>query len=292
MDIGLIFAVLAAASFAGNLVFIRKGTLQAGESFTAMTIGVFVGTLFFAPVLIFGVDWDGLWSLPWYVFASLGMSGVLGFIVGRLLVYRSTKSIGANKTSPLVGTSPFSAVILGVLLLNEPFTIYLVLGVLFIVAGVALVSIKKEESTSRMRGRGVISGLGGAFCYGVSGVLVKVVIDELGSPFMGAFIAYLATALVMGVVLWRQEQREQLTQLNRSALIPLVIAGAFAALGQVFRFLALSYSPVSVVEPLLSTAVLFVFFFSFLLNRRIEVFTWWVFSGMVAIVAGAFLLFR
>ena len=123
-------------------------------------------------------------------------------------------------------------------------------------------------------------------------MLVKVVIGEMGSPFVGVFIAYLATALVMGIILWHQEQRDQLTQLTRPTLILLVIAGGFAALGQVFRFLAFSYSPVSVVEPLLSTAVLFVFFFSFLLNRSIEVFTWRVFSGMVAIVVGAFLLFQ
>ena len=71
----------------------------------------------------------------------------------------------------------------------------------------------------------------------------------------------------------------------------MLFAVVFTSLGQMFRYLALSYSPVSVVVPLTTTAVLFVFFFSFLLNRKTEVFTWWVFTGMVAIVAGSFLLF-
>ena len=293
MEIGLIFALLSAVSLAGQLIFIRKGTLQAGESFTAMLIFVFVGTLFLSPVLIFGVDWDKIWSLPWHGFVLLGIAGIINFVVGRFLIYSSTQFIGANKASALVVTASFYAVIFGVLLLNEPFTAYLGLGVLGIVVGVTLVSIKKEEKTSRMQGRGILSGLAGAFCLGISGVLVKAVIEEVGSPFVSAFTSYIAAALVMGVILLlRKGQRDQLTQLSRSALIPLVIAGIFATVGQLFRYLAFSYSPVSVVEPLLSTSVLFVFFLSFLINRKIEVFTWKIFIGMMAIVTGSFLLFN
>ncbi|MFC1995769.1 DMT family transporter [Chloroflexota bacterium] len=293
MDIGLIFALLSAVSLAGQLVFIRKGTLQAGESFTAMLIFVFIGTLFFSPVLIFSVDWDKLWSLSWHGFVLLGIAGIINFVVGRLLVFSCTQFIGANKASPLVATSAFYAVIFGVLLLNEPFTVYLGLGVLGIVIGVTLVSIKKEEKTSRMRGRGILSGLAGAFCFGISGVLIKAVIEEVGSPFVSAFTSYIAAALVMGIILLLcKGQRNQLTQLNRTALIPLVLAGIFGTVGQLFRYLAYSYSPLSVVEPLLSTFILFVFFLSFLINRKIEAFTWKVFIGMMAIVAGTFLLFN
>ncbi len=292
MDIGSIFALLAAASFASNLVSARRGTLQAGESFTAMLLIVFVGTLFFSPVLIFGVDWGGIWSLPWYVFVFLGAAGVINFVVGMFLVYSAIRLIGANRTAPLMGTSPFSAVIFGVLLLGETFTIYLGIGVLCIVVGATLVSIRKEEETAKIGGRGVISGLAGAFCLGISGVLIKAVIDEVGSPFVAAFISYLAAALVMGVILlWRKEQRAQLTQLSRTALVPLLFAGGFTSLGQLFRYLALSYSPVSIVVPLTTIAALFVFLLSFLINRKIEAFTWQVFTGMAAIVVGTFLLF-
>ena len=292
MDIGLIFAILAAVSFAGNMVYIRKGTLQAGESFTAMTVGVFVGTLLFALSLTFSSGWEKLWSLSGYGLALLGIAGILNFAVGRFLVYSAIRLIGANRTSTLVGTATFYPVILGVLLLNESFTINLGLGVLGIVAGVTLISTRKEEEITKMRGRGIIIGLAGAFCLGMSAVLVKSVIEEVGSPSAAAFVSFMTAALVMGVILlWRKGQRSQLTHLRRAALIPLVIGGIFAAIGQLFRYLALSYSPVSVVIPLISISVLFVFLLSFLLNRRIEVFTWRVFTGMVAIVVGSFLLF-
>ncbi|MFC2047604.1 hypothetical protein ACFLTK_04960 [Chloroflexota bacterium] len=48
MDIGLIIALLAAVSFSGHLVFVRKGVFQTGESFTAILTTVFLGTLFFS----------------------------------------------------------------------------------------------------------------------------------------------------------------------------------------------------------------------------------------------------
>ena len=84
MDIGLIFALLAAAGFAGNLVFVRRGTLQAGESFTAMTVGVFVGTLFFALSLTFNWGWEELWSLSGRGLALLGVAWNPEFCRGEI----------------------------------------------------------------------------------------------------------------------------------------------------------------------------------------------------------------
>lgn len=57
-------------------------------------------------------------------------------------------------------------------------------------------------------------------------------------------------------------------------------------------YTALKYSPASVVTPIRGTQVLFVFFLSFLVNRRIEVFTWKIFIGIVVTVLGTFLLFQ
>ena len=48
MEIGLIFALIAAVSFAGNVVLVRKAATRTGESFTAMAISVFIGIPFFA----------------------------------------------------------------------------------------------------------------------------------------------------------------------------------------------------------------------------------------------------
>ena len=105
-------------------------------------------------------------------------------------------------------------------------------------------------------------------------------------------ISYVAASIIAILyVSFGKKQREQLIQLRRATLIDFFIAAAFTSVAQLLRYAALSYSPVSVAQPLISTNVLFVLLFSFVLNRKIEVFTWKVILGIVVIVVGAFLLF-
>ncbi len=298
MEIGLILALLSAVCFAGSSIFLRKGTVQAGESTTAVIITVFLGAFFFLFILLFTAQWDKLWSLSWQGFAVLAIAGIIHYIGGRSLFYSSIRLIGANKSSILARTSAFYAVIVGVLFLKESLTTLLVLGVLCIVAGAILPILEKQSAsvphqreTSKTQTRGILSGLGAAFFWGISGALVKPVIEEIGSPVAAAFVTYTVAALLLAGLLFRKEQRVQLTQLRRASLIPILTSGTFVATAQLLRYTALSYSPVSLVSPLISTGALFIFIFSFLLNRNIEVFTWKVFAGMAAMIIGAFLLF-
>ena len=78
----------------------------------------------------------------------------------------------------------------------------------------------------------------------------------------------------------------------RKNVLPMFIAGLFTAGAQLLYFTALEKSPANIICPLLSIQVLFIFLFSFFINRRTEVFTRKVALGMAAVVAGTFLLFR
>ncbi len=49
MELGPIFAILAAATFAAPQIMIRRATHQSEESFTAMAVALLVGT----PIFIF-----------------------------------------------------------------------------------------------------------------------------------------------------------------------------------------------------------------------------------------------
>jgi uncharacterized membrane protein len=75
-------------------------------------------------------------------------------------------------------------------------------------------------------------------------------------------------------------------------LTPLLFIALFGALSQFFIYLALNYSPASRVVPLYSTNVLLVFMISFLINRKLELFTVKIFFGMLAVVLGAFFVFQ
>jgi len=261
---------------------------------------VFIGIPFFAVALFVSGEWHKLWFVSGQALILLGVAGIIHFIVGRLLSYNAYRLIGANKATPFTMTNPFYTLILGVFFLNESLTVFLILGMLCIFTGAALITIEKKSVSEKGQGgffnaevKGILAALGGAICWGITPVLIKPAVGEIGSPLVGAFVAYVTASIVMAFFFFRRQHREQMVQLPLlAALVPLVIGGIFAATGQLFNYTALGYSPASMVTPLLSTHVLFVFLFSFLLNRDIEVFTPRVISGMVATIIGTFLLFQ
>ncbi len=298
MEKGLIFALLAAVAFAANTVYVRKAASQTGESFTSVVISVYIGILFFTALVFFSGEWSKLWSISWQGFALLGTAGIIHFVVGRLLVYNAVRLIGANKASALLRTSTLYAVILGVVFLNESITISLVLGVLFILVGATLVSIERKGVKEEKQGggsstevKGILVALVGALCWGTSSVLVRQVVREIGSPFAAIFVSYLAASIVLSFFFFRKQHREQMVQFRSTALIPLAIIGITVSLAQLLNYIALSYSPASMVAPLVGTSIFLVLLFSFLLNRKIEIFTVKVISGMAIAAAGAFFIF-
>jgi uncharacterized membrane protein len=141
--------------------------------------------------------------------------------------------------------------------------------------------------------KGILLALAAALCWGTTPVLIKPGVEQIGSSIAGAFISYCAAAVVMLGLLMRRSLRQQVTQLNLvKSLTPMVVAGLFTSTGQLLYYTALGKSPASVVTPLLSIQVIFIFFLSLLVNRRTEIFSWKVALGMAATLAGAFLLFH
>lgn len=297
MEIGLVFAIIAAVIFGASDVLVRRGVFRTGESYTAVLMSLFIGVLLFSLMITVTAQWDTVRSISWRALGLLAGAGILHFVAGRSLYYASVRLIGANKASAITKTDILTSVILGIVILSESLTMPLVLGVLCIVPGVVLASMEKQgigtEETSETYGiqaKGVLNGLATGLCWGVSGILIKPAVREIGVPFIGAFVSYAVAFLVMASLLARKGRREQLFQLNRSSSILIAVAGVFSSTGQLLRFAALSSSPVSLVQPLAGTFVLYILLFSFLLNRNIEVFSLKVIIGMVLVVAGTFLL--
>lgn len=291
MELGPILAILSAVVFAGMVVLIRRGVYQSEESSPAAAISTLVGTPLFLFILPLTGDWNRLWSLSWQGFASLGIAGIMQFVLGRYLLFNAIRLIGANKTIAISRTNILFAVIFGIVFLKESLTTLLVLGILCIMAGAALVSFEKEEEVFRLQTKGVFLVLSGALSVSIASVLIKSAMGEVGSPYVATFISYMAAFLLWTILLLQKEQRDQLFQLPRSSLFILSMAAILGLVGQLLRYAALNYSPVSVVQPLIGTVVLFTLFFSFLLNRSIDVFNWRVFLGIVVVVTGTFLFF-
>lgn len=298
MNTGLIFIFLASAALAASTISIRRGVSRTGEAYTPVLISVSIGALLFTLMMVFTAEWPKVWSLSWQGLALLGGAGIIHFVGGRFLYYNSVRLIGGNKAGAIVKAEILYAVASGIILLNEPLTVSLIHGVLWIALGVTMVSLERQNpgagepvGAARIQARGVLTALGAGLLWGISAVMVKPVITEMGSPFVGVFVSYMAAFLVAAGLLLGKRQREQLLNLRRFSLRTFVIAGAFTSIAQLSRYIALSYNPVSIVQPLIpGTNVLFILLFSFLLNRSIEVFSRKIIIGIAATAVGTGLL--
>ena len=299
METGLILALISSVSFAVGIVMVRKTAGEAGESFSVTAVSIFTGVPFFALVILFNGEWKNLLKVSWEPYALLTATGVIHFIIGGLLAYNSFRLIGANRATPFNQTSPVYTIILSLVFLQESITVFVILGAACMLAGAFLITREKRsfsgEKREKLSGdeiKGILLASGAALCWGITPVLIKPAVEEIGSSVAGNFIAYAAAAIVMVFLLFKNGRWNRLIKLPvRNIILPMAAAALFTATGQLLYFSALGRSPANVIAPLLSSQVLFIFLFSFFLNRKIELFTPMVITGAAAIVAGTVLLF-
>ena len=105
-------------------------------------------------------------------------------------------------------------------------------------------------------------------------------------------VSYFAAFIVLVVILLlHKQQRHQIRQQSRYNFVILITAAIILVIGHIFRFSAFHYSQISVAQPLMGTIVIFVLLFSFMVNRRIDVFNWMVGVGILLVLVGAFLIY-
>ncbi len=74
--------------------------------------------------------------------------------------------------------------------------------------------------------------------------------------------------------------------------MPFVIGSIAVSVGQLFRYVVIDYTQISIVVPLIASArALFTFPLSFFFNRQIESFNLKTMAGAITIIAGVILIY-
>jgi transporter family protein len=292
IELGPVFAILSAASFAVTQILVRKATYQSEESFTPLAISMLVGTPIFLFLLALSGEWGELRSFTWQQYTLLSIAGLIHLMIARYLFFNSTRIIGANPTAAITRTSVIFSVIMGIVFLSESVTAQKIIAALLIMFGAILTTTEITHNTFRISTRGLMMGLGTALCAAGSATLIRPVMVETDAIYAATFIMYVTAFIIIMVILFlRQQQRNHVIQQSRYTLLMLSIGAVFLVIGHIFRFSALQHSPVSVVQPIMATIVIFVLLFSWMVNRRIDVFNWRVIVGVVMVLAGVFLIY-
>lgn len=115
---------------------------KAGLGRNDPVLGVFARSL----GVLFGILVLGLWWSPWKALAALdprsifllALGGFLASVLGQMAFYHALKMGQLSQVTPVAGTYPLVAAVLGWVLLREPLSASRILGALLIVLGLFL----------------------------------------------------------------------------------------------------------------------------------------------------------
>ncbi len=122
----------------GSSVIIEKMTLKGDSAFAILAIRSCFMSLCFLLIAAFTGGWRSLVAVAPKTQLLVVIAGVMG-VVFLYLYYTILKQDLASRVFPILSAAPIVTLILAVTVLGEPFTWKRLVGILLVVAGVALI---------------------------------------------------------------------------------------------------------------------------------------------------------
>lgn len=288
--VGVALALGAAIAGASNRLFVRVGT-ERGTATEAFFVVMTISTLVLVPVVGVAYYPDyGLTPVAWLSFLGAGLVATL---LGNVFLYTSITRIGASRTQPIVASNALVSIALALVLLGETMTAVHGVGVVVIVAGVAVIAWEtSHENPDDLPRRTLLLSLllpfATAVTFGSEPIFANFGFAE-GTPAMVGLAVKTGSAWLgfTAYARWRGTLPPVAT-LRRRGNRWFAFAGIAYVLFLVGYYAGLAVAPVNVVIPIIITNTLWVIVLSVLfMPRRLERITWRLAGAAAAVVLGA-----
>jgi drug/metabolite transporter (DMT)-like permease len=288
---GEFFALLSAISFSAANIMIRKGTTRSSQN-----NGAFVSILLTA--LISGIIVAAMvLSKGW---PRLTLEGIFWFLLAGVLTSLLGQHLGPVRATAIKRLNPFFAVLFGVLLLGDPLSSPLVIGMLFIFLSFGMLILEayrssteegntetafKEKKTKNIQqfrkqvfegmksvaNLGYIYGPVSALCYGIGYIVRKQGLMEMPDPYLGTMLGASVGAFIFVIMACFKERYRITVKSTFTSFHPwLFCAGVATSVGQIFYFIALKNIEVSRVALIASIEVILTILISAFLFKTQE----------------------
>ena len=296
--LGLVCAVMSAVAFAANDTALRRGILFASV-YKSIIITVPIGFPVFLLAITLTNSWSSFRALDLAQFLFFGSAGIIHFIFGRYFGYKTIESLGATQAGPIVQLGLLISVFFAYHLFDEEITNIHIIAIFLIILAPMIILLGHEGDKFTRSGiemkykAGLFWGLSCAICYGISPLLVKSGFSNysLEITILAGFISYISAIffLILIMILTRVRIRD-IIEMDKSALKWFTITGFMGSSAQLLRYIALGLIPISIVEPIHRTSVIFRVMFGFVINRNHEIINVRVLLGVALSIIGMYLL--
>jgi drug/metabolite transporter (DMT)-like permease len=267
----IVFALLAAVTFGGMSVAVRRGLGEGGSATSALAT-LIPAFAIAAVASTIRHDYGGAWKFF--------LAGLIAPGLSQVTFTRAIKEAGAARVSVVAGTAPFAAVIVALVFLHEPFRVPVIIGGVVIVLGGLLLAAEKGRP-GHVRTIGLLLGVFATTLFAVRDNLVRA-IHAGASPETASVAILLAGVLVSG--LWA---RKLPTRVEMRRMAP---AGVLFGLSYLALFEAYFHGRVEIVSPLTATESLWAVWFTSIFLGKSEHVGRRVLIGALFVVAGGVLI--
>jgi len=294
---GSLIGLIGAALY-GFSVVVYKSQSEGIRPIAISSIKMWISLPFMALMLFV---FPGIQSifLPMGTILILGLSVVLGAVIGDTIYLWSQERIGVSYAFPISMSFPIITYFLTVFFLNEPPVLSRLAGAIIAVIGVILISNEQSvgaefiESTSANKSKkkfdfwGITAAIATAVLYAVGTVLLQVGItgvDPIGGSFIRVVFGSIAFLPIVAVA-----SLNGMKVPTRKTAIRVMIAGFFGmGIGSLLYVIAVAMVGAAIMSVLSSTAPLFAIPVSILVLK--ERLTRLAFAGIALTMIGIVLV--
>jgi drug/metabolite transporter (DMT)-like permease len=290
--LGYLFAIITAACWTQNSIIYTFVGKRIGSS-TVTHIRLWIA---FPAALIIHLIFTGhLLPVNFNVssYLYIGSSGIFGFFIADLFIFKAFQHIGARKTMVIMTLSPIFSAIISWLVFKEILTLIQITGVLITITGVIIVIMVESRKTNvKSNPRWIIFAISGALTQAIGMVLAKAGLSEGIHP-ISANVVRIGSGLV-GLTIYTIIRKEFICDFRKmkdSKSLYLLIAAALVGpvFGMLLTLYAFTWAPVGIVTTLMQlTPIMLLPIDRFYLKKQIPTGAVW---GTLVAVAGASLLF-
>lgn len=283
-----ILLAFASAFFAGITAVLAKLGIKNMDSHLATALRTIV-VLIFAWMMVFikGTQ-TTLPDISGKSYLFLALSGLA--TGGSWLCYFRALQLGdVNKVVPIDKSSTILTMISAFLILGEPLTLYMVLGMCAIAIGTGLMLQKTEAPGTAFAGghRWLIYAVLSAVFASMTSILGKIGMENVDST-LGTALRTVVVLIMAWVIVFMTHKQKEIQEIDGKSWIFLILSGITTGLSWLCYYRALQTGKASVVVPIdklsivVSVAFAWIVFKEKLLGRGL--------AGLILIVTGTLIL--
>ncbi len=201
---GSLLAVISAFCWAAGASVYKKA-LESTDPWSGnlMRTG-FAAIGFFLIMVVKGTFSHAVTSLTVSLFFWIIFSAFFAFFLGDLLFLTAIKKAGVSRTVPVSSTYPLFVTVWAFIVYGRPVSVFVVLGTLFIVVAIKLISEEEKGEKSNTLSGGVLLAISAAVCWSISVVVLDYLVVVLPTEAVAGFRFFITFLLTAAVVSTRQ----------------------------------------------------------------------------------------